>query len=233
MKNNIINNKLNIKNYSNLLDYINLTSEDITSTIIKYPLEFMNIRDHYIEWELNVPIFVTAFYLFVITYQRIPTQNEFYRCYKFINKKFFDAVKLSDERELALKARTYRAYPSLVRDLHFNKLVSEQIKGCDIIYNSALDIDEGIDLLISNSNGIYAINLYTKTNRALQTRPKKRKKHNEYENVRYIEFPVEFKGSLHVGDFFLYGNKEVEELKKIMHLIRNQPSKDATNITIA
>lgn len=215
--NNNINNKLQVNNYTNLLDYITLTSKDIIDTIEKYPLKFINIRDHYIEWKLNVPIFVNSFYLFVVTYQRIPTQDEFYRCYKFINKKFFDEVNLTDEKELALRARTYRAYPSLVRDLHFNKLVSEQFVDYNIIYNSTLDIDEGIDLLMYNNDNIYAINLYTKTNRAIKTRSTKINKHNNYENVNYIEFPVDFKGCFAVGDFFLYGIKEIEKLKNIIN----------------
>lgn len=214
-------NQLIVEDYPNLLEYIDLSSKDITDMIGKYPLQFMNVRDHYIEWVLNVPIFVTTFYLFVVTYQRIPTQEEFYRCYKFINKRFFDKEKLSDDKEYALKARTFRAYPSLVRDLHFNKLVSEQITNYSALYNSVLDIDEGIDLLLHKDNGVFAVNLYTQTNRALQTRTKKQERHIHYDNVNYIEFPVEFKGSFHVGDFFLYGDKEVKKLTQLLESIKS------------
>ena len=32
------------------------------------------------------------------------------------------------------------------------------------------------------------------------------------ENVKYVEMPMEFKGSVEAGDFFLYGEKEYNEL---------------------
>ena len=54
-----------------------------------------------------------------------------------------------------------------------------------------------------------AVNLYTKTKRAFIGRTKKENRHYLYENIIYIELPVEFNGSVKIGDFFLYGNREI------------------------
>ena len=114
---------------------------------------------------------------------------------------------------LGLKARLYRTYPSLIRDLHFSKLLSERANNYKIIYNTNLDIKEGIDLLVIVNKINIAVNLYTKTRRAFVGRNKKENRHTIYDNITYIELPVEFNGSIKIGDFFLYGEREIFELE--------------------
>ena len=62
----------------------------------------------------------------------------------------------------------------------------------------------------------FAINLFTKTKRAFQGRSKKVNRHTKFDNVEYVELPVEFKGSYECGVFFLYRKKEYKELLNIL-----------------
>jgi hypothetical protein len=75
-----------------------------------------------------------------------------------------------------------------------------------------LDIKDGIDLLVIKDNKINAINLFTDTRRAYKGRSKKVFRHKNYENVNYLELPVQFMGSNKVGEFFLYGNRELQQI---------------------
>ena len=66
-----------------------------------------------------------------------------------------------------IRARAFRTYPSLVRDVYFNKYIEERLgMKCRIIYNTRLDIEEGIDLMIVSQKNNYGISFFTDTNRA-------------------------------------------------------------------
>jgi hypothetical protein len=207
-----------LNEFPDLLQEINISSDDIKRIIESYKLTFIQKRDNQVEWGMAFPMFVDAFYDYVIKKQSIPNQEQFYQHYLYVNKEFFEQKKLSEEIMYGLKARVFRTYPSLVRDLYFNKLVKENLPNVTSCYNKKLDIEQGIDLMISTNDKNYAINLFTDTERAYIGRNKKQNRHKNYENVEYIEFPVNFKGSLKCGDFFLYGNEEFINLKKIIKL---------------
>lgn len=208
----------NLNEFPDLLQEIHISSDDIKKMIESYKLSFIQVRNNQVEWGMAFPMFVDAFYDFVITTQCIPSQEHFYQHYLAVNKEFFEQKKLSEEIMYGLKARVFRTYPSLVRDLYFNKFVKENLPNVTSCYNKKLDVEQGIDLMIVSNNNYYAINLFTDTERAYIGRNKKQNRHVNYENVEYIEFPVNFKGSLKCGDFFLYGNEEFLNLKKTLKL---------------
>jgi hypothetical protein len=133
------------------------------------------------------------------------------------NKIYFEENNFESEILVGLKARIFRTYPSLVRDLHFSLFVKENVEDAQILYNRKLDVEEGIDLLIKRDGIFYGINLYTDTPRAHIGRKKKANRHIQFENVEYIELPVEFNGSFKCGQFFLYGEKELTQIKKIIY----------------
>lgn len=199
--------------FPDLLQDISLSSVNIFDMIKDYKLNFVQLRDSRVEWKIAFPMFVDAFYKYVIKYKKIPVQREFFNYYQFCNKKYFRAKNYNDRIMEALKARAYRTYPSLVRDLYFNKLVKEKLDNIFAIYNTKLDIEEGIDLMIICDGIYYAINLFTNTSRAHFGRTKKRDRHTKFSNVKYIELPVDFKGSLKCGNFYLYGDNEFQILK--------------------
>ena len=205
------------ENYQDLLDDIELSSGRILEIIEPFDLNFPQTRNQSVEWEIQFPMFVEVFYDCVIK-NTIPTQQIFFEYYLVFNKSFFDENKFDSTILDGLKARVYRTYPSLIRDLYFNKYVKENLPDMNVLYNITLDVAEGIDLMIEKNGFFCAVNLYTNTSRARYARSKKQNRHTPFNNVNYIEFPVNFKGSLNCGNFFLYGNTEFLNLKKIIRL---------------
>lgn len=208
---------LDINSYPNLLDHLKLTSDDICGLIKGYILSFPQVRNDKAEWRIAFPMFLIPFYKYVYVNNNVLNQNDFYEYYLSENKKFFDENKFEAEILEGLRARIYRTYPSLVRDLHFSLFVNENIKEAQIVYNRKLDVEEGIDLLINLNDILYAINLFTDTARAHIGREKKVFRHIPFDNVKYVELPVNFKGSLKCGNFFLYGEVELNQIKQIIY----------------
>lgn len=202
--------------YPNILPKISLTSDEIKEVISKYKLTFLQERNAEVEWKMKLPMFVDAFYEYIISFNKIPNQEEFYNYYLFYNKVFFDNLRQTN-LQTGIKARAYRTYPSLVRDIHFNKFIEEKLGSkCQIIYNTQLDIEEGIDLMIITSKNNYGICFFTKTRRAYIGRNAKKNRHTLFDNVKYIEMPINFQGSVNAGNFFLYGEEEYKELYNIL-----------------
>jgi len=198
--------------YPNLLDKINLTSLEIVEQTKSFKLVFSRIKDKRVEWGMQLPMFVPAFYDFIIQNGKVPSQVDFYNHYIMSNSDFFHSGTFDKSLFPAIMARAYRTYPSLVRDVCFNKYVQEHISGYSVVYNIDLDVSEGIDLMLSQGDNHFAINLFTQTNRAYAGRAKKAYRHTPFENVKYIDFPVNFNGSYQNGDFFLYWDAEYQQL---------------------
>jgi hypothetical protein len=213
-------NLLKTNELESIFNHVDITSNLIEQTIKDYTLEFSPIKNDFVEWKMKFPTFLTSFYKYVYKEKTIPTQDQFWSSYLIDNIKFFDKKNFSEDIILALKARVYRTYPSLVRDIHFTCYVKENING-DVIYNTKLDVEDGIDMLISYNDKHYAINLFTATKRSFKSREKKEKRHKKYDNLIYIELPVEFKGSYICGDFFLYKENEYKKLINELGFVEN------------
>lgn len=209
---------LEISDYPNFLDHETLESKDVCNIIKKYSLSFPQTRNKQVEWGIEFPMFLTPFYKYIYQQKNILTQDGFFEYYYSENSEYFKKSNFSSEIIEGLKARVYRTYPSLVRDLHFSLFVKENLKEVKAVYNRKLDIEEGIDLLLIKNDVLYGINLYTDTRRAHYGREKKVFRHTKFDNVNYIELPVEFKGSVECGAFFLYGEKELNKIIKELNL---------------
>lgn len=204
------------EDYPNLLLDITLSSEKIKELASTFPLKFLQIRNKEVEWGMRLPMFVYAFYNYILIYQSIPNQSEFFCHYLEYNIDFFSRLNRPD-LETAVQARAFRTYPSLVRDIYFNMYIKEKLGAlCQVLYNTALDVEEGIDLMVITSKGIYGICFYTNTRRAYAGRVAKENRHKLFENVKYVEMPLDFQGSIKAGDFFLYGEKEFIKLYNIL-----------------
>lgn len=204
------------EDFPDLLEKINLTSSSIVKQIENFHLTFSKERNNLVEWGMQLPMFVPAFYDFVLQFERVPDQSEFFNHYISSNAERFTPDNFDSGLMSGLQARAYRTYPSLVRDISFNKYVKEHIADYAAIYNIDLDVSEGIDLMLSKGELHYAINLFTQTTRAYQGRAKKKYRHTLFDNVKYIDFPVNFKGSFAVGDFFLYWETEYKQLINLL-----------------
>ncbi len=198
--------------YKDVLVHISLSSDEIRKKIASYHLVFSKVHNNTVEWGMKLPMFARAFYGYIFKLKDVPTQQQFFDFYIQFNKDFFSKANLDSSLMEGLKARAYRTYPSLIRDVCFNKYVQERIKGYTATYSLELDINEGIDLMLSSGEKHFAVNLYTDTRRAYTGRAKKQFRHTPFDNVTYIEFPVVFEDSHKVGEFFLYGEKEYNSL---------------------
>jgi hypothetical protein len=204
---------LPIAQHNNILNQIKMNHVDIENAIRKYDLVFSAIKNEKAEWKTELPPFVYCFYKYLMESQQIFTQSEFWHKYQYMYDDFFANTNHIETE--AIKARIYRAYPSLIRDLHFAKYLCRAAKNKSIVYyNPRIDVEYGIDLLLIKGNDNYGINLYTQTNRSLQGRRKKSNRHPVYNNVINIELPVRLGGADKCGKFFIYGKKELEDLKK-------------------
>lgn len=202
----------NPSDYKDVLVHIALSSDEIRKRIASFHLSFLRVHNRTVEWGMKLPMFARSFYGFIFTQNDVPTQEQFFDYYLRFNQEDFSKLNLGKDMMEGLRARAYRTYPSLIRDVCFNKYVQEHISGYTATYSLELDINEGVDLMLSKGEIHYAVNLYTDTRRAYTGRAKKQYRHTPFENVTYIEFPVVFEDSHKVGEFFLYGEKEYNNL---------------------
>ena len=196
----------------NLLDQIKLTSTYIEEQISSYALSFPQDRRQDVEWGMKFPMFVLSFYSYIMKNNSIPNQQSFFDYYKTKNSAWFQSANLTTEQLEGIKARVYRSYPSLVRDIHFSLLTKESAAFDMVYYNETVDIERGIDLIIKKNASLFAANLFIQTSRAQIGRNKKQFRHTLLPDLIYIELPVEFKGSKQCGQFFLYSERELKEL---------------------
>ncbi len=189
---------------------------DIEEQVDGHALRFLDIRDKKVEWGMEIPIFVYAFYD-SLSSGNIPSQQEFWNHYQRFYEGKFRFEDLQDHQLKGLKARVFRTYPSLVRDIHFAKFLEAELAEVGVIYNQRLDVEAGIDLLLVTRKWNIAINLYTHTMRAKFGRLRKAGRHGRYANVIYLELPVAFSGCRKVGDFFLYGEREKKQIEQAIN----------------
>ena len=62
----------NPEQYPNLLPKISLTSDEIKAMVSTYKLTFLAERNYEVEWGKGLPMFVPAFYDFILNTNRIP-----------------------------------------------------------------------------------------------------------------------------------------------------------------
>lgn len=109
---------------------------------------------------------VDPFYLFVLLYQRLPTPEEFFKQYQLCYAR--DVYKLgsvSEANEEVIKVRLYRAYPSLIRDIHFYCLCSNDPRFDDVKYSTEVD-KQGVDLIVSKGGKRFAVRLHNNSEAA-------------------------------------------------------------------
>ena len=204
---------MKIHNLENTLDNVWLSSKKIEDQIKNYKLSFIQLRVPEIEYQIKVPIFVHPFYFLVLSEDRIPTQEEFWKEYCNKNKDFLNKLKLTDQQKMGLKARVFRTYPSLVRDIHFGSTIRETDDFDDVFYNETLDVEYGIDLVVSKHKKNLGLNLFTNTKNSIEAREKKQYRPKKPIDLYCIELPIDFRGSKTCGDFFLYSGREMLKIK--------------------
>ena len=198
--------------YPNQLGLLSVSAQQVYEQARTIRLSFLNVHNWQVERGIRFPEFIKAFYNYIYRNHRLPTQEEYYQFYLNVNRDFFSQNFFGQDIYTGLKARVFRTYPSLVRDIYFNKLLEENNRGYEIVYNINLDLVRDIDTMLINNGRFWAACLYIQTRRANVARRWKEDRHVRFDNVNYVEFPVSFNDRHKVGDFFLYGANEIQTL---------------------
>lgn len=211
--------ELDVSKFDNLLPFIKETRksiEDLCSSehysLYFYPKDYKNPNWMAVE-KARMPRFVDPFYRSVDTRTplgrgRMATQQEYWELYKLLyGKTYFNVKNFDDETLQFMNGRAYRTYPSLVRDLHFQLLLLEKHRD-HVLYNTRLDSEVGIDILLKHNQKLYGIKLYTETERSLRYKNlKDTERQQEYSNIEFITIPKKMSDKK-IGDFYLYGEEE-------------------------
>jgi len=200
----------------NKLNKIDLSLKELEGKLKDIDLNFISTKRKDVEYGIRFPLFVRSFYDYIEEYSMLPSQKDFFDYYIENNQNSKNIQKLDIDQLGGLKARLYRVYPSFIRDFHFAKTLEEKTPLDEVIYNVKLDTKDGIDVLVRENGIHYAISLYTNTRRANIARVKKIDHRDDKDDYIYIELPLNFKGAKEVGDFFVYGKREMVEVLNII-----------------
>lgn len=169
------------------------------------------------------PPIIYAFYSFVFYKNKIPSPEELINNYFVLYAEQIIAegeeVKYNNKKykKCALIARILRTYPSLIRDFHFYLLLVNEKCFDKVIYSCKTDI-EGKDIIIKHKGDIYQVSLFVDTKRSKSFKKIKNNIRHEYNNE--IAIPIKFELAERCGDFYVYGQKDLEKIKK--HIYSNQ-----------
>ena len=206
-----------IEKLPNFFDAINFTRKDVETQISAYKLTFDQTRNEKVEWKLKLPAFVRPFYNYIKSRNTIPSQTDYWLFYVSENKDYLTNLNLSQKEKIGVRARVFRAYPSLIRDLHFGLYIRENPFFKSVFYNEMLDIEYGVDLVVENADGVrIGLNFFTKTRTAEYARTVKEYRPKKTVNFPCFEIPIDFSGCKKCGDFFLYSEREMNAVIEIV-----------------
>jgi hypothetical protein len=203
---------MTIDDLGNFFDLISLSYKDVEGQIAGFQLIFDQTRNQKVEWAIKLPMFVPSFYEFVKANNTVPSQNEYWAFYVEKNRDYLVNLNLSQEEKNGVRARVFRTYPSLVRDLHFGLYLKDNNLFSTVFYNEVLDIEYGIDLVVELMGERVGLNLFAKTKTATFARTVKRFRPKKAVDFPCFEIPVDFRGSKTCGRFFLYSDREVASI---------------------
>jgi len=200
----------------NLLEQLDL--ENILLDELKtYDLEFTQIRDNFTEnFKFEKP-FVSSLCELLLRNNKFPTQKEFRQYYIYNNKEYLKHNFLKTDsrfRIIALISRLNRAYPSLIRDLHFAILLKKKTS-LNVFYNDEFDYKQGIDILI---NDTFALRLFVNTKTSYSNRYKKDYRREYNQKYTYIDVPITMSNDKLFGKFYLYNEDDIDDIKKHINI---------------
>lgn len=180
----------------------------------------------------KLPSMVRSFYELVVRDDSLPDEKQFVEAYL---NRYFEKIGRTTYRlkkayreenspfvfkKDGLEGRILRAYPSLIRDLHFFLLCKESGLFEKVIYSTYADIYEGIDLKLKKDGQVYIVSLFVNTNRSKQFKKRKYKRH-DYSNVVEICVMLDLDTAKKVGDFILYDERHINYLLDMMNTYKD------------
>lgn len=188
---------------------------DIEKIAEKISLFFPQERVEEIE-KASLPPFMDSF-MEQARSGEVPSQFMLWMEYRYLPgvKRYIDGGVL----EQGLKARLYRAYPSLVRDLHFIPLFAEG--GFDIRYDRNMDIEQGVDAVVHNEGLKWCLHCFVYTPAAVEYRAAKTLRHAEDKDPthRHLNMPLHLDDghATKRGDFYFYSPWHFGRLRRFMN----------------
>ena len=195
--------------YQNWLDGINLTKSEVEYQISNICYEKKSDRDDNVEHLPGFPVMAKPFYEFVKDNNRIPNQLEFYKRFKdTYQEQTENIIKKYKEPPLIGRVAS-RTYPSLLRELYI--IIScKECKDFSTLYNVGLDTN-GIDVLTFNNNSYVGNCVYQDTQNARFNLERKKESRWSYDNLQYLEWPLNYFNRKKVGNILLYSDRYIEE----------------------
>lgn len=160
------------------------------------------------------PSMSKCFNRFVDVHKRFPCQAEF--CDTFLSEHNAEIQRVLSQSRYkgieetiltGLRYRAERAYPSLTRDIHFAIYLKD--KGYDVFWNSNVDVNYKMDVVVTIDGQRYGLALFTDTRRGNSNRERKKTEASVPEGFIEIPIPLDMNEEcLKVGDYYLYGERE-------------------------
>ncbi|MES2652036.1 MAG: hypothetical protein V4663_09855 [Bacteroidota bacterium] len=161
------------------------------------------------------PPFAQVFYSLIYQFKKLPSEDDFFSEYlkwlKVELKNLHFVYKNEQYSIDGLKARIFRTYPSLIREIHFYYYLLNSKEFDNVNYSLSKDYFEGIDITIMYNKVKYSLSIHTATNRAKKYKITKNDRHN-YNDVNEIVLSDEFHKLNKFGDFYLLGDFQLKEL---------------------
>jgi len=177
-------------------------------------LTYFHEKDDDLEYNMTLPSFVDCFYKLVVHDKIMPTQAEFRDSYFVTNPDFIKTLR--EDQLIPMKGRLHRTYPTLARDLHF-LLSLRKFLDCSLIYSKKLDMENGIDIMVSDGLIYYGLELFLKSDRSDEFREKKKDRSNKFDNVTYVEIPLEKDKASKIGGHCVYGIEHLLQVEKLLN----------------
>ncbi|MET3537264.1 hypothetical protein [Chryseobacterium limigenitum] len=194
---------------------LDLTSTDLENYLLNLKYSGENLEKIKEIENAKLPAFITSFYYFVFSKLKIPSEKQFTELYYEINDFKFEGDDIIFQNKKfskkGIEARLLRTYPSLIRDLHFYLLLSEDKSFDNVCYSLKTDYISGLDLKISFKNKEYFLSLHLGTERGKEFKLKKNDRHN-YSNVPQIILEESLSNLKKHGDFGLFDKGHIKKL---------------------
>lgn len=202
--------------FINLLKQIKFTSKDVESELRKNNNINIGRRDDSGVEKMELPIFLDSFYGFCTANQRIPSQRQFFLSYLSDNPKLKQVYdEAGTDFRWSLSGRLYRAYFSLVRDIHMALLLRE-LGSFEVVYNTTADSLYKIDIIIRKNELEFGFNLFIDTERSYNWRKVKELRKKLPVNFSTFDIPFSMNGSVNCNNVYLYSDREIRKIIEII-----------------
>lgn len=189
-----------------LTNGVDISAHGVEAAVSVVPPAFINTRDNTVEYAPNFPNMMYTLWGFICAYRRFPSQIEYTQHFLSVHSNTLTALD-----ENAVKARLLRAFPSLIREIHFYALVKESGFFQDAYYSAKLDVEDGTDLSVRCGGYEYGICCYVDTERSLEYRRRKRSRPRN-PKANSIELPLDLSSGTTINGWIFYNRNHVHVL---------------------